>query len=87
MALSEDKLLAYCLDEVISSSEFVGFYNPWCNFLWINKLQVIETMKYIYKNIKEPFYNVQTGAMRNHYLIVEYQRYLEESTRKRIEAN
>lgn len=48
IALSENHLLVYCLQEAFSMPEFIKSWDPWINMLWINKAEVIEALKAVY---------------------------------------
>lgn len=84
IALSENHLLVYCLQEGFSMPDFIKSWDPWINVLWINKTEVIEVLKAVYNSHIAKLYGEQ-GILTHNPIYTAYQCYLKEESRKRIE--
>ena len=79
MALSENNLLVYCIQEALTDPDVLKGYDSWINMLWIDKSEVLAAISTLYKNHFE-----LTSSLP---IVESYHAFLEENSRKRIEAN
>lgn len=79
VALSENNLLVYCVQEAVTDAEVLRAYDSWVSLLYINKADVLSALTTLYKNHHD--------LVANHPLVKRYHEYLEEQSRKRLEAN
>lgn len=79
VALSENNLLVYCVQEILTDASVLRTYDSWVSLLYINKPDVLAALTTVYKN--------HPNMAASHPLVKSYQAFLEEHSRVRLELN